>query len=453
MRPWDLPGAARRARGSSRSGARRGPRRRASHAASSRCSTTTRARGTSSTTNTLAATHFGEFRAAGFDVKVRGLRCATLLSAGRRSRGSARSSLDVGRTTTRTSPTIPRLALLFRDGGVYLDTDVVLARPLEESRTSRRRWRACVSAPTSSPAPTRRPVRSGAIGIESYGRVPLGSTGAPTCRARARAAMVMGGGAPVLNGAVLYFERGSRFGGTTLDEFAAAYRGDQWGWNGRRPSCSCASRRGATPPPTRRCSEPPAKGGHPMHWAEAPIYDAARPRRSTKRLWSTDRAPLERRPPWNRRRRAPAKAGLTSSVLSSWRENCCQSRGREEDVHAQGGEVRPPRGAEVGARKRPHRGRKRRGDAAAEFGHLEVLKGARERPLGNSPTCWSAAKRFGHLEVLKWARANGCPVGRVDVRDRGEGRPPRGASGRARTTARGTRGRAMPQRDSATSRR
>jgi hypothetical protein len=81
-----------------------------------------------------------------------------------------------------------------------------------------------------------------------------------------------------------------------------------------------------------------------------------------------------------------------------------------------------------------------------------VLKWARENGCPwDERTCANAAEG-GHLEVLKWARANGCPwdeetcmyaavwrpargaavgarermpVGRVHVRVRGEGRPPR----------------------------
>eukprot|EP00951_Prasinocladus_malaysianus_P022515 scaffold188889_cov44-Prasinocladus_malaysianus.AAC.1 len=49
--------------------------------------------------------------------------------------------------------------------------------------------------------------------------------------------------------------------------------------------------------------------------------------------------------------------------------------------------------------------------AAAESGHLEVLKWARENGCPwNEHTCAYAAWG-GHLEVLQWARENGCPWG------------------------------------------
>ena len=46
--------------------------------------------------------------------------------------------------------------------------------------------------------------------------------------------------------------------------------------------------------------------------------------------------------------------------------------------------------------------------AAAEHGHLEVLRWAREHGCPwNEDTCYYAA-RNGHLAVLQWARAHGC---------------------------------------------
>ena len=68
---------------------------------------------------------------------------------------------------------------------------------------------------------------------------------------------------------------------------------------------------------------------------------------------------------------------------------------------------------------------------AAMGGHLEVLKWARENGCPwDERTCAFAAEG-GHLEMLKWARENDCPWNE-DVRERGEGRPPRGAEVGAR---------------------
>ena len=101
----------------------------------------------------------------------------------------------------------------------------------------------------------------------------------------------------------------------------------------------------------------------------------------------------------------------------------------------------------------------RKSDEAACNGHLEVLQWARENGCPwDENTCWAAASG-GQLEVLQWARANGCPwdedtcdsggfgraprgaavgtrerlpVGRVDVRVRGDERAPRDATVGAR---------------------
>jgi len=70
--------------------------------------------------------------------------------------------------------------------------------------------------------------------------------------------------------------------------------------------------------------------------------------------------------------------------------------------------------------------------AAARNGDLEALKALRtENFPWDTLTCEFAAKG-GHLEVLKWARENDCPWDDVDVRVRGEGRPPRGVEMGAR---------------------
>ena len=46
---------------------------------------------------------------------------------------------------------------------------------------------------------------------------------------------------------------------------------------------------------------------------------------------------------------------------------------------------------------------------AAEGGHLELLRWARENGCPwDAETCARAAEG-GHLELLRWARANGCP--------------------------------------------
>ena len=73
---------------------------------------------------------------------------------------------------------------------------------------------------------------------------------------------------------------------------------------------------------------------------------------------------------------------------------------------------------------------------AANGGHLEVLQWARANGAPWDEWTCAGAAEGGHLEVLQWARANGCSVGRVDLQP-----VPRKAatwrccSGRARTAA------------------
>ena len=90
--------------------------------------------------------------------------------------------------------------------------------------------------------------------------------------------------------------------------------------------------------------------------------------------------------------------------------------------------------------------------AAARNGDLEKLKAMR---LENLPwgewTCAYAAKG-GHLEMLKWARENDCPWDADSAGTWRRAATSRCSSGRARTTACGTRTRARPRRGAATSR-
>jgi hypothetical protein len=92
--------------------------------------------------------------------------------------------------------------------------------------------------------------------------------------------------------------------------------------------------------------------------------------------------------------------------------------------------------------------------AAAGVGDLEALKAL--RCAENFPWDWrtcAGAAEGGQLEVLKWAARERLPVGREDVRARGEGRPPRDSEVGARErlpVGRGTR--ASPRRGVATSR-
>ncbi|QDZ25905.1 glycosyltransferase [Chloropicon primus] len=81
---------------------------------------------------------------------------------------------------------ILRLATLWHYGGVYLDTDVIIMKPLK-------------------------PDLHNCLGTELAGKY---------------------GESKVLNGAILVFEKGSRFIWEAMHEFNSTYRIDSWGWNG-----------------------------------------------------------------------------------------------------------------------------------------------------------------------------------------------------------------------------
>ena len=81
---------------------------------------------------------------------------------------------------------ILRLTTLRHYGGVYLDTDVIIMKPLK-------------------------PDLHNCLGTELAGKY---------------------GEAKVLNGAILVFEKGSRFVWEAMHEFNSTYRIDSWGWNG-----------------------------------------------------------------------------------------------------------------------------------------------------------------------------------------------------------------------------
>ena len=98
------------------------------------------------------------------------------------------------------------------------------------------------------------------------------------------------------------------------------------------------------------------------------------------------------------------------------------------------------------------RGTRGRATAAAKGGHLEVLQWARQNgcPWDSDTCAGDAAAKRGDLEVLQWLRQNGCPWNQ-DVRlpRRREGTW-RCCSGRIRTGAHGTKGRALPRRGKGT---
>ena len=259
-------------------------------------------------TNKLAATHFGEFRAAGFDVKVQRFALRDLLQ-GTPAEPWLReiSAHESGPYYYSHVTDVLRLALLFRDGGVYLDTDVVLARPLRLAHVASR-WRA--AAPTSSPAPTRRPCCAPARSASSRtAACRWSSTGAPAPPARARAhgdgrrrARAQRRGALLRAG--LAVDRARRV--------RRRHRGDQWGWNGPgllvrvEARCGAADDGASRRRPSTRCTGPRRR--------------STRPGGPTRGAVVHHRAAQHAVHLWNRKTAGAEPSGsVVERLLSSWR--------------------------------------------------------------------------------------------------------------------------------------
>jgi len=160
-----------------------------------------------------------------------------------------------------------RLALLFRHGGVYLDSDVILVRPLRL---------AGVAETLRLPPPLGSPYSDlkDALGVESYDAPPPTSLfGSPSAQESSvadddtdgvRAAPA--GRLPMLNGAVLVFSaRHSRFLWAAMAEFAASYDPKRWGWNGPELLTRVALTRCAGPGGAPVQVHPP-DAFYPIYW-------------------------------------------------------------------------------------------------------------------------------------------------------------------------------------------
>ena len=134
---------------------------------------------------------------------------------------------------------IIRLATLWKYGGVYLDTDVVVMQELYNLKN--------------------------AVGTELSDER---------------------GEAKVLNGAVLAFEKGSKFILEAMVEFNTTYRIDSWGWNGPQLVTRVASRFPQGPD----LQILPTIGFYPIHWAKV-------------RKYFTDEDPADQHAVWERMKR------------------------------------------------------------------------------------------------------------------------------------------------------
>ena len=196
-----------------------------------------------------------------------------------------------------------RLALLFRVGGVYLDTDVLLARPIR----LRQATTAAASGGGGGSGGDGPPPLHDALGIESY--------------ADART------GKPALNGAVMAFGRGSRFLYNALHEFGADYKPDRWSWNGpdllTRVQLRCERVEGA-----KVQVEPPERF-YPLYWDDVSKHADGKHSAEDAKLWEGIRSRAYAVHVWNRKTNGLLfeKGSLLYKLHNTWmvlpgREEC-----------------------------------------------------------------------------------------------------------------------------------
>jgi lactosylceramide 4-alpha-galactosyltransferase len=193
-----------------------------------------------------------------------------------------------------------RLALLFKVGGVYLDTDVLVSSAFRLSPSPR-------LAPSDGTAPMQaerarangeRRALHDALGIESFADPRTGQL--------------------TLNGAVMAFERGSRFLWNALDEFATNYRAAEWSWNGpellTRVQARCAASGGAV------VQVEPPETFYPLHWKQVEEYADGRHTTADAEMWKI----IEKRSyavhVWNRKTAGLrfAKGSLLYRLHNEW---------------------------------------------------------------------------------------------------------------------------------------
>ena len=225
--------------------------------------------------NSLPPSAIAPLRAAGYAVSVQGYDVAELL------RGTPAAPWLLRQAEWEKGPywyshltDVLRLALLWREGGVYVDTDVVLMRPLP--------W----------PLPL-------AMGIESF------VLGDPS--------------SPILNGAVLLVpSRRSPLLWVAMHEFASTYHPELWGWNGPELLTRVVLRCGSTGGASVRLLPPEVF--YPIHWKDVAAYTGAEDLARQERMWRR----IERRALtvhlWNRKTAALAlhPRSVLSRLLSAF---------------------------------------------------------------------------------------------------------------------------------------
>lgn len=179
-----------------------------------------------------------------------------------------------------------RLALLFRDGGVYLDTDVVVVRPLRVAAQPEAERRAALARGGDGAAAGAR-ARADEARERAERAADLNTTAEEARHRRPPplAAHSVGAEAhaldntPILNGAVMVFSRGSPFLWGAMREFAASYRDYEWGWNG--PELLTRVRRKCP----AHVAVLPEDRFYPFHWEEVELYSTGGHAAQNAAMW------------------------------------------------------------------------------------------------------------------------------------------------------------------------
>ena len=178
---------------------------------------------------------------------------------------------------------ILRLVLLYREGGVYLDTDIVLTRPLRLASSDAlapRRAGAATSRLTIPRSPRRRANRGRPFELHAP-RAAGDASRPPFTNALGIESFVSGDPQrPILNGAIMIFEEpGSRYLWNCMHEFADTYNPALWGWNGpellTRVHARCAAAQPGLVEVRRQCATarplPPVKVPPPSPLPPLPL--------------------------------------------------------------------------------------------------------------------------------------------------------------------------------------
>jgi len=182
-----------------------------------------------------------------------------------------------------------RFATLYRYGGIYLDTDVIVMRDMGHLENC--------------------------VGAELAGEH---------------------GEAKILNGAIMAFpKRGSRFLWDCMAEFNATYRGDLWGWNGPELVTRVAAR---YPRDDGQLRILPTLAFYPIHWTQIKKYFAAEALEEQHAVWMDMQRHTYLIHYWNKVTQdlVPESGSLMYKVLNNFCLMCNETSADDGLPHSEG---------------------------------------------------------------------------------------------------------------------